>query len=257
MYKFFRHCKMHGGENISEERLSAIKSSVLSQVNQSEEDIPMKKTSFIKPLVIAATITALTAATAISSVAATQPKIVEIDGKMWEVYQQDEFRGMAKCLEEEPTEEAPDDSEFTLVSTNEYTEGDYRYVTKVFKAESHVRSSFIWWHGQKEVYYEPDNSNSIHLSTMDIWADFFRSEEQDVIFVDEDTIICETEKLVDQTYPIITDKDITYKSNQGGYWGGNKYAYVKYSTDIEMSNDYHNTHSVELVVNVLGEAHVN
>ena len=248
---------MHNVENISEERISAIKSSVMSQVNQSEEDISMKKSSFIKPLVIAATVTALTAATAISSIAATQPQTVEIDGKMWEVYQQDEFRGMAKCFEEEPDKEIPDDSEFTLVSTNEYTEGDYRYVTKLFKAESSARTTSVWWHGWKEVYYEPGNQYSLHLATMDVWAIFYRSEEQNVIFVDEDTIECTTKRHIDQKYPIITDKDITYKSDQGGYWGGNKYAYVKYTIDVEKAAGKHDNHSIELVVNVLGEAHVN
>lgn len=50
---------MHDVENISEERLSAIKSSVLSQVNQSEEDIPMKKHFSVKPLIIAAAVVAV------------------------------------------------------------------------------------------------------------------------------------------------------------------------------------------------------
>lgn len=257
MYRFFKHCKMHNVENISEERLSAIKSSVMSQVNQSEEDIPMKKMRFIKPLVIAAIVTALTAATAISSIAATQPQIVEIDGKMWEVYQQDALRGVARCLEEEPAEKAPDDSEFTLVSTNEYTEGDYRYVTKLFRAESNAGLNAVWWHGQKEVYYEPGSENCLLLATMDIKALFHRSEAQDIIVVDGSTVECRTTKHIDQTYPIITDVDITYKSDQGGYWGGNKYAYVKYTIDVEKAAGKHNSHSMELVVNVLGDAHIN
>lgn len=92
---------------------------------------------------------------------------------------------------------------------------------------------------------------------MDIEALFLKSEKQNVIIVDESTVECQTTNHTDQTYPIISDDKPTYKSDQGGYWGGNRYAYVKYSTDVENSKDIHNTHSMELVVNVLGEAHIN
>lgn len=67
---------MHGGENISEERLSAIKSSVLSQVNQSEEDIPMKKHFSIKPLIIAAAVSATAVASIATANAATDGAIM-------------------------------------------------------------------------------------------------------------------------------------------------------------------------------------
>ncbi|MBD5112297.1 MAG: hypothetical protein HDT42_07170 [Ruminococcaceae bacterium] len=76
MYKFFKHCKMHGGENITEERLSAIKSSVLSQVNQSEEDKPMKKHFSIKPLIIAAAVSATAVASIATANAATDGAIM-------------------------------------------------------------------------------------------------------------------------------------------------------------------------------------
>lgn len=82
---------MHDVENISEERLSAIKSSVLSRVNQSEEDIPMKKHFSAKPLIIAAAVsatalTSLITANAASDLSAnkyiaeeSQPNITEND----------------------------------------------------------------------------------------------------------------------------------------------------------------------------------
>ena len=83
MYKFFKHCKMHGGENITEERLSAIKSSVLSQVNQSEEDKPMKKHFSIKPLIIAAAVAVTGAASVVTANAATDGAVAEQFAKIF------------------------------------------------------------------------------------------------------------------------------------------------------------------------------
>lgn len=67
---------MHNGENISEERISAIKSSVLSRVNQSEEDIPMKKHFSVKPLIIAAAVSATAVASIATANAATDGAII-------------------------------------------------------------------------------------------------------------------------------------------------------------------------------------
>lgn len=77
MYNFFKHCKMHDAENISEERISAVKSSVLSQVNQSEEDIPMKKHFSVKPLLIAAAVSATAVASVATANAATDGAIMD------------------------------------------------------------------------------------------------------------------------------------------------------------------------------------
>ena len=77
MYKFFKHCKMHNAENISEERISAIKSSVLSQVNQSEEDIPMKQHFSVKPLLIAAAVSATAVASIATANAATDGAVMD------------------------------------------------------------------------------------------------------------------------------------------------------------------------------------
>lgn len=91
MYKFFAKHKPYSGEIIPEERLSAIKSSVLSRVNQSEEDIPMKKHFSVKPLIIAAAISTTAVASLITANAAsdlstdkhiteeTQPNITQND----------------------------------------------------------------------------------------------------------------------------------------------------------------------------------
>lgn len=77
MYKFFKHCKMHDVENISEERLAAIKSSVLSRVNQSEEELPMKKHFSIKPLLIAAAVSATAVASLATANAATDGAVMD------------------------------------------------------------------------------------------------------------------------------------------------------------------------------------
>lgn len=71
MYKFFSKHKPYGGEIIPKERLFAIKSSVLSRVNQSEEDIPMKKHFSVKPLIIAAAISTTAVTSLITANAAS------------------------------------------------------------------------------------------------------------------------------------------------------------------------------------------
>lgn len=73
MYRFFKHCKLN--EDISEERRASVKSSVLSRMNQ--EELPMKKHFSIKPLLIAAAVSATAVASLATANAATDGAVMD------------------------------------------------------------------------------------------------------------------------------------------------------------------------------------
>lgn len=187
---------------------------------------------------------------------AAQPQVIEQDGVHYEVYQQDPFNTIARQIDGYEAEKTPDDNEFTLVSTNEYVDGDYRYVDKLFRYDNKTRMQDTWWEGWHEVYYEPDTMESMHLATMRVKGHFFWSESQNYVIVDEDSVEYGTTKLIDQKYPVITPHAPVCKSNQGGSWGGSKYAQIEYRVDFEKSKGFYNTHTMKLIVNVKGEAEI-
>lgn len=253
MRRFFEEHKLDNIEGLSEDRINKIKASVLART---EEDILMKKRRLFKSLVIAVAATVAAGVTAVGAIAASEPQVVEVDSVHYEVFRQDELNTLAKQIDGYEVEPDPDDSEFTLVSTNEYVDGDYRYVDMLYKCDTGARSSSIWWDGWHKVYYEPNSSESIHLATMHIKSLFYYSESQNSVLVDEDTIKCDTDKIVTQKYPIITEEKPTYTSDRGGAFGSKRYAYVEYKADFEKSNGIHDKHSMRLIVYSDGTAKV-
>lgn len=253
MMRFFEEHELNNVELMPENRLNSIKCSVMTRI---EEDILMKKRRLFKSLVITVAATVAAGVTAVSAVAAPQAQLVEKDGVHYEVYQQDQFNTVAKQIDGYEVEEAPDDSEFTLVSTNEYVDGDYRYVDMLYRCGTGARSSGIWWEGWHKVYYEPDSSESIHIATMYLKGLFHCSEKQNSVQVDEDTIDYKTDKIVTQKYPIINDKEPTYESDCGGAFGSKRYAYIEYQADFEKSYGIHDKHIMRLRVFPDGTAEV-
>lgn len=254
MRRFFEECKLDETADLSKNRINKIKCSVLRQI---EEDSLMKKRTFFRPLAIAIAATVVAGATAVGAVATAQTKIVEKDGIHYEVYQQDRFNTLMRQIDGYEVEEVPDESDFTLVSTNEYVDGDYRYVDTLFKYDNGARSSSIWWNGRHDVYYAPPSTDGIHLATMRIKGRYIYSEKQNIAFVDEDAIEVEAINHVDQTYPIITERKPTYESDQGGLFGGKRYAYIDYAVDFEKSRGDHDLHIMQLIVYSDGTAEVN
>lgn len=252
MRRFFEEHELNNVELMPENRLNSIKCSVMTRI---EEDILMKKRRLFKSLVITVAATVAAGVTAVSAVAAPQAQLVEKDGVHYEVYQQDQFNTVAKQIDGYEVEEAPDDGEYTLVSTNEYVDGDYRYIDKLYVANTTARMSDTWWEGTHEVVYEP-GVESIHLAKMRVKGHFYWSESQNFIIVDEDTIEYDTTKYIDQTYPIVTEYTPTCDSNKGGNFGGDKYAYIEYKVCFEKSKGIRDTHTMRLIVNVKGKAHV-
>lgn len=74
MYKFFESCAIQDEEKLSGERTDKIKALVLSRI---EEEKPMKKHFGIKPLVIAAAVTAASAASLVTANASSNGAISE------------------------------------------------------------------------------------------------------------------------------------------------------------------------------------
>lgn len=257
MRRFFEEHKLNN-DSLSKERINDIKTSVLVRV---EGDKPMKKRRFIKPLVIAIAATLAFGLTTIVSVAAYHTWIVEIDGVHYEVYQQDQFNTVAKQIdgyEVDLGKTPPSESEFTLVNTNEYVDGDYRYVDNLFKSNYDKETGLknAWWEAWHEIYYEPDSDDSTHLATMHLEGRFFIIENQNVAYVDDDIIVYETIKSADQTYPIVTDIKKDFASEQDDLFEGKRYAYIEYKADVEISESEHKTHTVKLVVTSDGAGHI-
>lgn len=260
MRRFFEEHTLDNTDSLSENRVNKIKCSVLTRV---EEDTIMKKRRFYRSLVIAVTASLAAGATAVGSIAASQPKVVEIDGVHYEVYQQDQFATLGKQVDGYEIEEAPDDSEFTLVSTDEYVDGDYRIVMSLYKADTNSVKALAgtqdtWWSGWYDVYYLPEVGTSERIAQMYVKGHFTWDEKQNYVIVDDRNVEHHTTNYINQKYPIITELDppIICSSNQGGLFGGNKYAQIEYRVDFEKALDLKHRYCMKLIVNVKGEAEV-
>ncbi len=260
MKRFFEEHTLGGNECLPEDRISKIKCFVMTRI---EEDILMKKRRLFKSLVIAVSATVAIGATAVGAVAAAQPQIIEIDGIHYEVYQQDEFATIGKQVDGYDVEEAPDDSDFVLVSTDEYVDGDYRFVMSLYEADTNgvealAGTQDTWWMGWYDVYYLPETGTSPKLAQMYIKGHFTWDEDQNYVTVDSRTVEYHKENYINQKYPIITECDppIICSSNQGGLWGGNKYAQIEYRVDFEKALGLTHRYKMRLIVNVKGEAEV-
>lgn len=148
-----------------------------------------------------------------------------------------------------------------LTSINEYVEGDYRFVDKVYHTQVNSPSRSLKRDlitGKHEVYYEPDlGENSMHLATMEIEAVFYTNEAQHVAYVDEETINCKTTKLVNDFYPFILEDTPVYHSNIKipGY-DSICFASVEYTVDFVKAAGIFHTHEMTLVVGSNGKSEV-
>lgn len=144
--------------------------------------------------------------------------------------------------------------DLVLVSEEEAFVGDYKYVTKIYtegvRAQSdagtyrYVASQFI--------YYIPGNSQSIHLATMNMSAEYTWDKAANTVSVNSKTAkYWFEEQITTGTYPIITEKSVEFKNDQGGFIG-KKYASFRYVLDVEKAKGVHDEWALELDVNVEG-----
>lgn len=257
MRRFLEAHKLDNIELVPEDRINRIKCSVMTRIG---EDDFMKKRRIFRSLVIAAAVAATSVMTAVGAIATVQPQIVEIDGAHYEKVQVNEFDALYRQLDGFEPEPVPDDSELTLISTNEYVDGDYRFVDKLYalNAESLTRSvsgtDSDWRAASHEVYYEPKNSKSVYLGRMYIKAYFTWNEKENSVIADDRTIEYRTTKESSYTYPIVTDYEPESGDNRGGIFG-KKYAFVEYSADFEKASGKIDRHTVRLTVDSDGTAH--
>lgn len=151
-------------------------------------------------------------------------------------------------------EEIPDFDTLVLIDQNESVKDGVRYVTEVYSSSLTVQASA----GNNVDYfavmrvYDDSTQNGVQLMQMMVGGAFSWNEDADTVRVEKYYQPSAT-TLTFQTYPIITPKGLESKNDHGGLWGGEKYAYIKYTVDMEKSAGKHITCSLELDVNVKGE----
>ena len=188
----------------------------------------------------------------ISAVADPNGPIIRMEGDYAVLYEDGQLALMMRIDDPEPAS-INDYSEMTLVSTNEYTDSDYRYVDKIYSGEeTAVTRSLKTTHykGVHEVYYEPDNAGtSTHLATMSIEADFSYDSNQNIAYVDDETIVYTVEKRTNDTYPKFYEVRKYYRSNVSGGSSGYNYAEVLYDVQVYKSSTANDIHYMNLSVN--------
>ena len=184
-------------------------------------------------------------------------------------------------VERQPMSELPDISEMTLVGTAENTEGDLRIVVDVYEKELSEEDQIMVQNSLRErgmllnddqidvqnatqgasgskiiearmKVYNSASQSSIQLMEMYVGGVFFWMEDRNDVYIVQPYEPKYT-KLVSQLYPSINEKSFTRENNQGGYWGGNRYAYMEYVVGMKKSADEKEIScSLYLEVNVKG-----
>ncbi len=141
-----------------------------------------------------------------------------------------------------------------LVSRNEYSDGDYRYVDEIYSYPVNNQMRSLKKKHQVAVhtiYYEPDNTSSIRLAEMCIEADFYYDAEQNYAYCDEESVSCSVKKTTNDKYPVYYE---TYKRCQSGLPGDDyNYAQVVYEIQLYKSSTEYDVHRMVLTVNANGE----
>ncbi|MCM1165453.1 MAG: hypothetical protein NC299_07325 [Lachnospiraceae bacterium] len=151
-------------------------------------------------------------------------------------------------------EDIPSFDEMVLVGEGESVKDGLRYVVEVYSPEAVMLSStgnHVDYFAVMRVYND-STQDSVALMQMKLGGAFSWNENENTVSVDTYYQPAAT-SLTYQKYPIITPKGLESKNNYGGAFFGDKYAYIKYTVDMEKSSGNHITCTLELDVNVKGE----
>ena len=170
------------------------------------------------------------------------------------LYQDDNFTLGISFVGAQEMAALENNGEATLIYEEEYVEGDYRYVDKIYyspvSSPSRSIEYYDWW-GTHEVYYElkKDPGQSMHLGTMKIEGRFILNPSQNSAIVDDDSVKCTTTKIGSDTYPQVFSGKPTCESDLSAANSSFRYAKITYSAVFYKADGVLDLHTMSLTVN--------